>query len=462
MAMGPTDLQGLNTYLSLQQAGGGGGGGGLDLSSAFTIGADAAAGPGADPSAMGADDEGGLGSISPLLMALTQQEMGGGDDTPTGEDRGLALAQAGFSMSAGDSPHALQNIGTGAVAGINSLQRLKQQRALQRMREQQLQQQTALRQASLIDAARQKQASLVQAKAIADERAEAQRRQDLQTAKHDTEMADIARARAAEKETADLDRADRERDRATALAEQRYTVNDRMRREQHQKTGQWAKIEGDEERGITGPPSEDTYNGPLITDPTVPLKERNKLKVAKPAQKQAVDTITMTLDKTIRDAQALQTHPGLSGHIGMKIPGQDHIWGTDSTGFRVALKSLKDKQFRDAIQSMRDASRTGGAVGNVSDREGERFENMVASLDSAQDEESFGKALKDIIEYSKYLRSGYIDKYKETYGDYAPKHTSAGSGLNPLNPLAVQEQLSGTPGAARKIVRDKDGKLVFE
>lgn len=123
----PTDLSGLNAFMALGGQGGGdsagGVGGGQDMSDTFT------------PD----DGGGGLGSISPLLMALTKAQFQGiGKDEPlTKEDKGLAMAQAGFAMAAGTSPHALSNIGQGALYGADALSKLKQQRALMRMKEMQ-------------------------------------------------------------------------------------------------------------------------------------------------------------------------------------------------------------------------------------------------------------------------------------------------------------------------------------
>ncbi len=417
MAQGPTNLQGLNTFLSL----GGGGGGGMDLSSAFQTGASAAGG-GADDTS---DDDGsqtggaGLGSISPLLIALTKHQMANmsEDDSPTSEDKGLALAQAGFSMAAGQSPHALSNIGAGASSGIEALQKAKQQRALQRMREAQLGQNTALREAALVDAARQKAASLALSK---DQK---QAALDQKTAS-DAEKADIARQRAQDAKDAAAarageaaDRAQALKDRQDALAEQRYVTNDRMRRDQYQKSGQWAKIAGDDEHGVSGAPTEDTYTGPQVTDPTLPLKDRNAMRKQQPAQTQAVKTVSQALDNVITSAQDLAKHPGLSNAVGFGGETMSKIPGTDAASFAAKLNSLKSQEFAKNIQAMRDASKTGGAVGNVSDREGDRFENMVASLSQAQDEKQFKEGLDKLVQYSKFLKSTYVEKYKSTYGD---------------------------------------------
>lgn len=242
---GPTNLQGLNTYLALLQSGGmeqfpqqvqkqGAGIApppgmpqGIDIASAFKKGEDAALGisaPAGMPMQMqmqsmpqgfarggrvrgyaeGGEVLGGLGTlddIDPLIIEMARkqlaaegdddEDMGGisyaallggapvtGDDTPTSEDKALALAQAGFGMAAGDSPHALQNIGAGALGGVQALQKAKQQRALLRMREAQAAQQAALRQAALMDAAKQKAAALAQKKAEAEAENERKREAD--------------------------------------------------------------------------------------------------------------------------------------------------------------------------------------------------------------------------------------------------------------------------------------------
>ena len=45
---------------------------------------------------------------------------------------------------------------------------------------------------------------------------------------------------------------------------------------------------------------------------------------------------------------------------------------------------------------MRDMSKTGGAVGNVSNREGDKLESMLGALDQKQSTEAFKTNLKEI------------------------------------------------------------------
>lgn len=85
--------------------------------------------------AAGAD----LGMLSPQLLELTKQMVQEETGPPTREDKGLALAKMGFAMAASDSPHPLQAFGQGASYGIDSLQKMRQDRALQRLRQAQAQ-----------------------------------------------------------------------------------------------------------------------------------------------------------------------------------------------------------------------------------------------------------------------------------------------------------------------------------
>mgnify|MGYP001605059495 CR=1 FL=1 len=47
---------------------------------------------------------------------------------------------------------------------------------------------------------------------------------------------------------------------------------------------------------------------------------------------------------------------------------------------------------------MREASKTGGAVGNVSDREGDRFANALGALEMSQSAENVQKQLTILID----------------------------------------------------------------
>lgn len=388
----------------------------------------------------------GVSDLSPALIELTKRMMSGqSDDSPTSEDKGLALAQAGFSMAAGQSPHALSNIGAGASSGIEALQRLKQQRALQRMKQEQLQQSGLLRVEQL------QQAKQSAADKIAAQRESIQQRADAAAAaaQAKSEHEDTLRLLGEQKGAAAKSAAD-------ALAEQRYTQADQRRRAEYNKTGQWSKIAGDDDHGISGAPESQEYEGAVINDPRVSPKKKEALIVGKPKQDQALSTISTNLDETINAAKGLMTHPGLQGAVGFRM-GQEAVPGTDAASFKADLNSLLSKQFAQSIQAMRDASRTGGAVGNVSDREGDRFESMVASLSQNQSEDQFKKNLQRVIDYADKLRGSYTKEYEATYGPLkdmkpvdAPAAAPGGPSPGPSQapPPAAIDMLKKNPGTA--------------
>ncbi len=77
--------------------------------------------------------------------------------------------------------------------------------------------------------------------------------------------------------------------------------------------------------------------------------------------------------------------------------------------FKALLEPLKSQIFTQTLQAMRDASKTGGAVGSVSEQEGRRFENALGALDNAQSAEQFKQQLyiiKDSIETWQAVTTG--------------------------------------------------------
>jgi hypothetical protein len=96
---------------------------------------------------------------------------------------------------------------------------------------------------------------------------------------------------------------------------------------------------------------------------------RGKLDMAKSNQEVTIDAIDRLLG-----------HPGLP-----KITGKSHynplnLVPGEARDATILLRQLASRTFVDALAAMRAASPTGGAVGNVSDREGDKLENVIAAL----------------------------------------------------------------------------------
>ena len=71
--------------------------------------------------------------------------------------------------------------------------------------------------------------------------------------------------------------------------------------------------------------------------------------------------------------------------------------------------------FIQGITELRNASKTGAGVGNVSNKEGERFENLKASLDRKQSLNDMIAALTRLKNQSEFTKQSIKDAFDETY-----------------------------------------------
>lgn len=90
---------------------------------------------------------------------------------------------------------------------------------------------------------------------------------------------------------------------------------------------------------------------------------------------------------------------GATGSITRSVPG------TAAYDIQSNLQTLNSSFAFDALQAMRDASKTGGALGQISDKEEELLRSTVANLDPNQSQTSFLKALAS-------ARDQYLEKLR--------------------------------------------------
>lgn len=132
------------------------------------------------------------------------------------------------------------------------------------------------------------------------------------------------------------------------------------------------------------------------------------------------DTASLTntvsdLDRLAATANELKNHPGLRGITGVRgaIP---NVPGTAAANAEAQLNALKSQVAFSVLQTMRNNSKTGGALGSVSDAEGKRLEANLAALDKAQSFEEMRKSLDKIIAYTNTakdnMRSAYNVKHQ--------------------------------------------------
>ena len=179
-----------------------------------------------------------------------------------------------------------------------------------------------------------------------------------------------------------------------------------------------------------------TPTGPAVSLPPdlmkLPPGARNKIWAERLAdQPQAVTKIeglTTTLDQMIDEAKQLQGHAGMtlgSGYTGTVMRNLPDLPttapGEGTRNFGERLKSLGAQIGFNALSQMREMSKTGGALGQVSDFENKRLEAAISALDAQQNPEDIKRALRQVTNYAEAAKKNMAAAYKRTYGEDLPK-----------------------------------------
>lgn len=149
------------------------------------------------------------------------------------------------------------------------------------------------------------------------------------------------------------------------------------------------------------------------------------------------------LDRLAASANEILQHPGLGGITGLggALP---NIPGTDASNAQAKLNTLKSQIGFGVLQAMRSASKTGGALGNVSDAEGKRLEANLAALENAQSEKQMRESLAKIINYSNSAKDRLANAYNIRYKTAQSSGAQVAPGSQP--PIAPQTLTSETKG----------------
>lgn len=81
------------------------------------------------------------------------------------------------------------------------------------------------------------------------------------------------------------------------------------------------------------------------------------------------------------------------------------------------LNTIKGQQFTNEIQLMRANNKTGGAVGNVSDREVSMFQDMAANLNYSGSAEQLWSELNALYNQGHKMNNMYLNNFKDYYGE---------------------------------------------
>lgn len=129
------------------------------------------------------------------------------------------------------------------------------------------------------------------------------------------------------------------------------------------------------------------------------------------------DNVTNVNDKI----DSILNNPDLDFALGKSGIAARNISGTKSYGIAQDIKTVTANAAFQTLQSMREASKTGGALGQVSERELDLLEKAFASIDPSLPDDQFKKNIKTVkSQFNKILKRGE-NKFINLYGKKALK-----------------------------------------
>jgi hypothetical protein len=168
--------------------------------------------------------------------------------------------------------------------------------------------------------------------------------------------------------------------------------------------------------------------GPTTTN--LSPKEIQMREAKFPQANLAVKSFESKSDTVLKDIERLRNHPGLSSITGIaagRLPG---VTAQGREALELYEKVVAGLQFKE-LQDMRNASPTGGALGNVSNQEGTQLRQAAGALSRVQEKGSVQNELDQIAESIRGSKSRVREAFDMTY-DY--KGTPAGGGAPPSPP----------------------------
>lgn len=148
----------------------------------------------------------------------------------------------------------------------------------------------------------------------------------------------------------------------------------------------------------------------------IQTKQDLKLKAAKPKEKSILNAVDLTTDTLLKSVEEL-----------LKMEGADSIYGLvgaytpnireKARNAQAKLNSVISQLGVRALNDMRAASQTGGAVGQVTEKEWPILQSQIASLERAQSWESAKQAMEDIITTVNRVKKYAHERYNDTYGE---------------------------------------------
>jgi hypothetical protein len=186
--------------------------------------------------------------------------------------------------------------------------------------------------------------------------------------------------------------------------------------------------------------------GGLAAELGLSKKDLQKREASFSRATQAIKTVEAKSKTLLEDIESLKNHPGLdeiTGIAGGRLPG----YSSNGRAAKAIYDRIVARGGFTELQDMRNASPTGGALGNVSNQENQSLRDAWAAISRIQD----AKDLRTQLTRAQNDVTGSVQRIREAYdSDYEYKAKA---------PDAAPKTPSTTPSAGGNTVTTPDGKV---
>lgn len=143
-------------------------------------------------------------------------------------------------------------------------------------------------------------------------------------------------------------------------------------------------------------------------------KEIQKREAAYPKTTAALRSFETQADTLVTNLTKLRDHPGLSGITGI-IYGRTPAITAEARSAKADLDNILARGGFAELAAMRQASPTGGALGNISNQEVKYLRDAFGALDTVQDTDTFKQKIDDVIAQLTTSKRNVREEYDNTY-----------------------------------------------
>jgi hypothetical protein len=172
---------------------------------------------------------------------------------------------------------------------------------------------------------------------------------------------------------------------------------------------------GQPSTGFKQPEKEVKVGVPLIESSAISPKNREQLLIEQPKATQATEYALNSTRRIRNSVNRILDNPKFKEAFGKDGALLSYIPNSEAASAAAELETLKNQLFVEGITDMRNASQTGAAVGNVTEKEGSRFENFKASL---QQKRKFADIVSELERLDKEMETSekrLSNAYGRTY-----------------------------------------------